>query len=274
MTQYIEPFKSLRRVAGRLITVADLDRLQLWGPTPAEQAGWAFAVMESEQYDVAPIREIPLHRYVTREGLASLPHEERVEAVAIEISSVDLVTAALPLADALSLLAQRPWFFVLDGHEINAILTIADLQLPPVSLVVFGFILAIEAGIDAYIDRLVPDTWQELIPDARMTKISAVFEGRQRRNAGISVKSCLDLEARLLILCKSKAMRDAIGLSRRELERKGEDLKRLRDTLAHGGSLIDMSGDAASGLEVAQMARNLADHIWDSLRSAPPRTSP
>lgn len=267
MTQYIEPFQSLRRVAGQLITVADLDRLQLWGPTPADQAGSALAVMASEQYDVAPIRETPLHRYVTREQLASLPHAERVEAVAIEISSADLVTAELPLAEALALLATRPWFFVLDGHEINAILTVADLQLPPVSLVVFGFILAIEAGIDAYIDRLVPETWQELIPDARMTKINAVFEGRQRRNAGISLKSCLDLEARLIILCKSKAVRDAVGLSRKEVEREGESLKRLRDTLAHGGSLIDVSGNAASGLHVAQKARNLADHIWDTLRN-------
>lgn len=266
MTQYIEPFQSLRRVAEQLITVADLDRLQLWGPTPADQAGAALAIMASEQYDVAPIRETRLHRYVTREELASIPHNERVEAVAIEISSADLVTAELPLAEALALLAQRPWFFVLDGHEINAILTVADLQLPPVSLVVFGFILAIEAGIDTYVDRLVPDTWQELIPDTRMTKITAVFEGRQRRNAGISLKSCLDLEARLVILCKSKAMRDAVGLSRKEVERQGQDLKRLRDTLAHGGSLIDLSGDAASGLRVAQKARNLADHIWDTLR--------
>lgn len=154
----------------------------------------------------------------------------------------------------------------MDGHEINAILTVADLQLPPVSLVVLGFILAIEAGIDVYIDRLIPDTWQELIPDTRMTKINAVFEGRQRRNAGISLKSCLDLEARLVLLCKSKAVRDAVGLSRKEVKRDGEDLKRLRDTLAHGGSLIDFNSDAASGLRVAQKARNLADHIWDNLR--------
>ncbi len=51
----IEPFASLRRVAGRLITVADLDRLTLWGPAPDQDAASAMAVMESEQYDVAPL---------------------------------------------------------------------------------------------------------------------------------------------------------------------------------------------------------------------------
>ncbi len=82
-----------------------------------------------------------------------------------------------------------------------------------------------------------------------MTKINAVFEARQRRNAGISLKSCLDLEAKPVILCKSKAVRDAVGLSRKEVQREGEDLKRLRDTLAHGGSLIDLSATRPAGSE-------------------------
>ncbi len=65
--------------------------------------------------------EEPLHRFVTRRSLAGLKSTEPVGSAAIEISSADLVSTDLPLADALSLLVQRPWFFVLDGHKVNAI---------------------------------------------------------------------------------------------------------------------------------------------------------
>ncbi len=131
---------------------------------------------------------------------------------------------------------------------------------------VFGYILAIEAGIDAYIDRVMPDTWQELVPPSRMVKINSVYEKRQRRNVAIGLRSCLDLEARITILCKSKRLRDSIGVSSSEIKRNGEDLKRLRDVLAHGGSLVDYMGDPASGLRAAQAAGQLADQIWNTLR--------
>lgn len=165
------------------------------------------------------------------------------------------------------MLTERPWFFIIDGHRVNALLTLADLQLPPVSLVVFGSILSVEAGLDNYIDRLLGDSWEGLLTDAKLSRISTIFEERRRQNVQITKRACLDLDARLRILCKSPALRHAIGVSRSRVERDGEDLKRLRDTLAHGGSLVDVKGDASHGLAVALKASQLADQIWDGLSS-------
>lgn len=267
MAQNREAFESLRRLSGESITVADLYRTTLWGPTPTQDAGSAVDRMVADDYDVAPILETPMHRYVVREDLAAVGRETPVTILARPISAPELVTSRLPLAQALFLLRERPWFFIIDGHRVNALLTIADLQLPPVSLVVFGFVLSVEAGLDDYIDRLLGDSWEGLLTEQKLSRIDEIFEERRRRNVQITKRACLDLDARLRILCKSAAIRDAIGVSRSRVERDGEDLKRLRDTLAHGGSLLDVKGDASHGLAVALTASQLADQVWDGLSS-------
>ena len=265
-----EGFESLRRVSGHLITVADLYRTTLWGPTPNQDAGSAVERMMADDYDVAPILESPMHRYVTRQELEAVPKETPVTSLSRTISAGDLVTSRLPLAQALALLTERPWFFVLDGHDVDALLTIADLQLPPVSLVVFGFVLSVEVGLDAYIDLLLGDSWEGLLTAEKTSRLTAIFEERRRRNVQITRRACLDLDGRLRILCKSVELREAIGVSRSRVERDGEDLKRLRDTLAHGGSLVDVEGDARAGLAVALKASEFADQIWAGLSSTQP----
>jgi hypothetical protein len=223
--------------------------------------------MGAAEYDVAPIMEEPKHRYVSLDEVSSSSRDTPVEALASSIAATDLVTADLPLADALVLLSERAWYFIMDRDRVTGILTMADLQQAPVNLVVLGYILAIEGAIDGYIDRLLGQSWQDFLSPQRLQKVKDVFNERRGKNVGINLRACLDLEARLSILSKSDVLRSAIGLSRNRVDEMGEQLKRLRDTLAHGGSIVDVSGDPSAGLKMAQMARMLADQIWESVPS-------
>lgn len=78
VAEHREAFESLRRVSGQSITVADLYRATLWGPTPTQDAGSAVDRMVAGDYDVAPIVETPMHRYVVREDLAAVGRETPV----------------------------------------------------------------------------------------------------------------------------------------------------------------------------------------------------
>jgi hypothetical protein len=265
---------ALRNVAEKVVTVADLGVPRPWGPQPGDAAREAREVMTSESFDVAPILEEPIRRYVLREDLARAPHGSTVEHLARHLRADDLVASALPLADALELLERRGWYFMLEGNTICGILTTADLQVLPVSVVVLGFVLAAEAGIDELIELHLGDEWSTLLSEERFEKIDQVFAERKSRNAETTRRACLNLDDRLTIACKDQAIRSALGTSRTSLERSGRAIKRLRNTLAHaGGSLLDVADDPMAGIRAAREAREFADRVWSSLPAADEMTS-
>ena len=152
------------------------------------------------------------------------------------------------------------------GHEITGILTTADFQLVTVSLVVFGFVLAAEEGIDELIELHLPTGWADLLTRERLARVEDVFTERSSRNEQIDRIACLNLEDRLRILEKSRELRAAVGMSGKQIKKSAEVLKRLRDTLAHGGSLLEVRGDARAGIRAAQQARAFAHQVWDAVR--------
>ena len=271
---------ALRNVAERAVRVADLGVPEPWGPRPGDNARETCDTMMDVSFDVAPILEEPVTRYVLQEDLAQAPHDLPVDHLARDLRANDLVASALPLADALELLEGRNWYFMLEGNTICGILTTADLQVLPVSIVVLGFILSAEAGIDELIEEHVGEEWSDLLTEGRLEKIDQVFRERTSRNAETTRRACLNLDDRLTIACKNQAIRSALGASRRDLERAGKSIKRLRDTLAHGESILDVADDALTGIRAARAAREFADRVWSTLPtidgegSVQPITSP
>jgi CBS domain-containing protein len=110
MDLYDQQLGAIRRVAERAITVRDITVESVWGPSPQDGASSAAGRMLPEGFDIAPIIETPLWRYVTKDTLVSLPPDTPVAEVASTISASDLVTSNLPLADAFQLLDERDGF--------------------------------------------------------------------------------------------------------------------------------------------------------------------
>ena len=258
----MHPHDAVRRVSEHSITVMDICQDNLWGPKPDDRAEDVLAHMCSHGYDIAPIIEWRIRRYVARDDLSVSSPELVVANVSRTISADDLVSASMPLADAIDTLSQRPWAFVLGDREVDGLITIADLQGITVNLVVFGFILAAEAGIDALARPYDYEGLAGLLSSKRRGRIDEVFVDRKSRNADIDYLACLNVEDRLKILEKSPELRAAVGMSSSHVREIGEVLKRLRDTLAHGGSILDLCGDAQAGISAALKAREFADRVW------------
>ena len=185
------------------------------------------------------------------------------------IEARHLLPASLSLAEGLDALRRQSFFFILRGRSIEGILTRADIQRPAVGMLTFGLILAAEAGINELIDEKCGKGWSEMLSDARRGRVEEILEVRRRHNAELTLLDCLMLEDRLTVVQKSEPVRSKLGFASGEQVRAWSNgLKRLRDTLAHGGSLLDHEPDPDKALELVHDVRgDCTPRVGRGLRS-------
>ncbi len=255
------PLASLLGVAERAITVADLATTDLWCVEPEWSAAQSADGLRTRSFDAAPLRGNPIRRYVT------LPAVEAGEGSALKLSrpiDVELeVSGALPLTDAVAALTHQPFLFVLERDRVNGMVTRADLQRLPVSMVALGLIIAAEAALDVLIARFTNMQWLSLLSPERQEDIQVVFDDRRKRNAEITRLQCLNLDDRMTIASKLDRLRLELGhSSRKGFNKWAKPIKDLRNTLAHGGGLLDAQPDPVTAADLFQSAREFAERAW------------
>jgi hypothetical protein len=255
------PLASLLDVAERAITVADLATTELWYIEPEWSAARTADGLRTRSFDAAPLRSDPIRRYMT------LAAAEAGEGSALELSrpiDVELVVSgALPLTDAVAALTHQPFLFVLERDRVNGMVTRADLQRLPVSMVALGLIIAGEAALDMLIARFTNMEWLSLLSPERQEGIQVVFNDRRKRNAEITLLQCLNLDDRMTIASKLDRLRVELGhSSRTSFKTWAEPIKDLRNALAHGDGLLDAEPDPVAAAGLFQSAREFAERAW------------
>lgn len=253
---------SLLAIAERAVTVSDLvGGQELWFADPSRPAEEVAAEMRRLSYDVAPLREQPVRRFVVADELdeASGPAGDSARIIDAGL----LVSGSLPLGDAIAGLGSHPFLFVLERDSVTHLLARADLQLPPVSLVTLGFITAAEAALDILIERRLGEEWIAKLTPERRGSIEGLFMHRRAYNADITRLKCANLDDRLAIAAKVPALWSAAGSpSRRQFEDRVPDIKRLRNNLAHGNGLLDALTNPRRAVELFADVRSLATSLW------------
>jgi CBS domain-containing protein len=268
MSESSPPVESLIVLADRSILVADLvgDRA-VYSVDPRRPARVVASEMREQSFDVAPIRDTPVTHFLCADDAMKHPGSAFDAARLIGVELV--VSSSLPLSDAVAALAKHPFLFVLSGDRVTGILTRADLQLTPVSLVTFGFILAFESAIDELIGQHLGDSWPEKLPAQRVERVEQVFASRRRRNTEIDRGQCLNLDDRVAIAEKVKVIWTALGFNSRASFNSGtKDIKSLRDVLAHGGNLLDVTPDGAVAAGLFASVRHTAIAAWSAIGAA------
>jgi hypothetical protein len=232
---------------------------------PSSSCADVAGFMRDEGFDVVVLdEEGERYRYVEVVDI-----EGRTGTVGDHARMIDtrhLLPASLSLAEGLEALRRQPFFFLLRGRSIEGIFTRADIQRPAVSMLTFGFILAAEAGINELISSRCGDAWPEMLSEARLATVEAILQERRRYNAELTLLDCLMLEDRLRVAQKSDEVRGKLGFaSGKQVRAWGQALKPLRDTLAHGGSLLDHAPDPDSALELVHDVRAAAHRVWDAV---------
>jgi|GEM_PF-1820114 len=260
MASLSSPLPSLRSIVERAVTVRDIVGDPIWTVLPTTKAREAATIMVARDFDVAGLAEEPVIHYVTRVALEGA--RGTVQRHAKSMLASDVVASDLPLADLMTALRSREYLFVLDHDRIRWIVTRADLQAPAVGMVVLAYLVAIEIAMAKLIVLELGDAWPDKLTEKRRNRAVEIFERRQKDNAAIGLQECLYFGDWLYLAARTPAVREALGASSaRALEATVGFFAELRNSLAHGGSILDGS-PPEEAIDRFIRIRDVADLVW------------
>jgi hypothetical protein len=220
----------------------------------------AWEALKDRDFDVAPVAERVIHRFVQRGALAGT--DRSVLDHALPITADHLVSSDLGLAAGLRLLAEQRFYFVLKGDRISSIVTLADLQRPPVSMVALAFILSAESDLDILIRRTLGNgEWRASLPASRLARASNILDAQRSYNTTIDLLQCLTLHDRARIVSKTPALLNILAYSQGDWDNWTRRVKHLRNVLAHGGNVLDDAPDPEDAIRHFNATRDFAGRV-------------
>jgi hypothetical protein len=228
--------ESLRRVFAEGFAARDVAE-----PLVSFDAGTASAevanLMDNRGFDAVGIRREGLVvGFVERSDLAGQTCGENVRAIEASTAVADSAS----LTDVVLGLAAAPRLFVKVLGEIGGIITIDDLQKPPMRMWVFGMITLLEMRATRIIELMCPaDAWKQYISANRLEKAQALLDERRRRNQNPALLDCLQISDKGQIIARNEEIRRMTRMqSRRQAEQSIRMLENLRNNLAHSQDII------------------------------------
>lgn len=158
----------------------------------------------------------------------------------------DLVTDADSLQGVIQSLGLNGRCFVKVLGEVGAIVTLNDLEKPPVRMFLFGMITVFEMLITRGIRTYFPgESWRENVSPGRLAKAEALWQERQRRNSPADLLECLQFSDRGQLLLKIPEVLEVLqgmGIPSKKAALKAfQELETLRNNLAHSQQIIPES---------------------------------
>jgi CBS domain-containing protein len=151
----------------------------------------------------------------------------------------EFIASTTPLIEALPLFKDRDWLFVLERTEIRSLVTIGDLQKPPVRMLLFSLISLLEMHFLHLVQVCYPgDSFQERLTYNRLEKAKGRLAELSKRNQEISLLACLQIIDKTNLLLEVVGLMEHLCLgTREEAKQFFKDLQSLRDDLSHGNDL-------------------------------------
>lgn len=228
--------ESLRRVFAQGFVARDIAE-----PLVSFDVGTAaseiVAIMDKRNYDVVGVRrEGAVVGYVDRDGLCGASCGQHVRP----IDDAVVISEFAPLADVVLKLAESPRLFVRIMGTVGGIITLNDLQKPPVRMWLFGMITLLEMRTTRLIELKCPgDSWKQFLSEGRVQKAEALLEERRRRNQDLNLIDCLQISDKGQIIARNEEIRILTRMSsRRQVEEAVKMLESLRNNLAHAQDII------------------------------------
>lgn len=152
----------------------------------------------------------------------------------------DLISDTANLIDVVKSLAINQRCFVTILDRVGAIITLSDLEKPPMRMFLFGMVTMIEMTMTAILrQRYANDSWQGLLSDKRVALAKQLQEERNRRGQQVELIDCLQFGDKGWIITYDDELRESLGhKSRRESRHAIKEFETLRNNLAHTQAII------------------------------------
>jgi len=181
----------------------------------------------------------------------------------------DLISNSTPLIDMLPYLKKYERVFVITGNEVSGIITRADLQKPPVRVMIFGFITLFEMHMTHHINQVFPkDSWNEHIVKKRIDKAKHIQILRKGRNEERDLLDCLQFCDKREIIFASEKLMKIFGVGEDDIG-KLEEIENLRNSLAHSQNIksgVSWEQIIDSSIHAIQFIQNSENHIDNSIK--------
>ena len=151
-----------------------------------------------------------------------------------------VIDGAESLARLVLRLREHRRLFVMLLGGIGGLVSRTDLQKPPMRMWLFGIITLVEMRLVRTIEDVCPEErWRQWLSPARVEKAEQLQAERQRRGQAPSLLECLQFSDKVQIYARNETLRATTRFeSRRQLERAGTMLEKLRNNLAHSQDII------------------------------------
>ncbi len=151
------------------------------------------------------------------------------------LNAEHLISDATPVADLLKVLREKERAFVLVGPEVKGIVTLADLNKPPIRIYLFGLVSLLEMHVRFWVRNAYPnDAWKERLADKRLEYANKIQTERKKRNQQIDLLDCVQFCDLSDLVVGKDELPGRLGFENKkqaaELLGKAE---KLRDILAH-----------------------------------------
>jgi hypothetical protein len=152
----------------------------------------------------------------------------------------DLVPDTANLIDVVKSLAINQQCFVTILDRVGAIITLRDLEKPPMRMFLFGMITIIEMKMTEFLrQRYSDNSWQGILSEKRLEMAKKLQEERIRRGQQVDLIDCLQFGDKGWIITYDEDLREALGhKSRKETRNAIKEFETLRNNLAHTQEII------------------------------------
>ncbi|MEH7013994.1 hypothetical protein V7087_24825 [Neobacillus niacini] len=232
---HVSTYKNLRSLFEKNITVNSISEV-LDTCNVRDHAQQIRDQMFLKDYDVVGVEENGIViGYVLRDDLGEGTCKEYFRS----FSPSDLVSDSTPLLQTLFIFKDTERLFIIEGNRITKVVTLADLQKPPIRMLVFGVISLVEMQLYRIIrDYFAEDSWNRHLSAKRIEQAEELFLQRKLRNEAIQLSDCLQLCDKRDIVLSEQPLREVLGI---ESKSKGKEffkkLEILRNNLAHAQDL-------------------------------------
>ncbi|MBT2757391.1 hypothetical protein J7E71_15800 [Mesobacillus foraminis] len=192
-------------------------------------------------YDVLGVQEgDEVIGYVERERL----EEGTIRDFVRPFQTREIVSNSTPLMQFLHIFKERKRIFVLENNEVTQLITGADLQKPPVRMLIFGYITLLEMNLGELIYEKLPESsWKSLLSEGRLSKAEALFQERLAKDEDLHLIECLQISDKLHIVLNDPHLKGHFPVSSKSHgKRMANQVRDLRDRIAHSNELgMDMT---------------------------------
>ena len=265
----LNPIPALQALVDSAVKVADLEVDPLFlVPTSVPRVDLK-ARMEARGFDVAGLDSKGTGRADGFVTLADLNRDVPLWKLHRPILASEAAEKSMTLGMLLRLLRDREFIFILDEDHVQHVVTRADIARPAVNLVSLSYLLSLERGLVQLASLHLGPGWFRKLPEDRQKKAEELYGKKRDHNAEMGLEECLYFDDAMTLALAEPTMVSELGTTTGTFNTQKQNLNRIRNDVAHGGTLLDALSPQEA-LESFEFLRRITERAWELLESIDP----